>query len=950
MPRIRFLAASVALLCLLGAVPGGALAQTAPPASSDAPSTSGAAAVRGPLGAVEVRGTDTYADIVRAIITSRPGTPAERVDLEAERNRIYGLGTFATVTVAIEQRGGAPVLVVDVSENPRIDALVFEGNEVVPDGQLATALARENLLEAGAIYNTKRAQEAIATIQRIYRDPGAPFSAGFPFAVPVTLRVERAGEAPAETTPGTTSDAPSDAPTDAGAEAATDPGADLTAAEAAAADEPVRLVYAITEDAPLQRVRFENATALDEAQLEALFAPLERAGTFDFAAYQSAVEGVAQRYRELGFRGSGVDATRSELQNGTLTVRLRELRIAAIDTTAIGVDASELTLAEGDLFDYDTLLQDVRRLASGRTGDVRLVFRTTARGDAVRVTFEQGPPASAGPIDAIEIEGNTVFTDEELRAEFTLQEGDTFTSTLAQEDFLRLAQRYEDAGYRLLMQPAFSYMEDDGTYVQRVTELKVAGYELNFLNGAPNVEPFVVTRYLPEPGSVLNFDDIRQGLLELSRLGVVRPVGITPRFADEQPNDPPDLLLVALELDAQETGEFTPAAQYATDSGFSASVSYSQSNFLGRAHSLSAEITGQTSDVGLLFGGSVRYSIPWLYLDVLDLQQTPTDVSASLFSVVAANQPLTADGSTQVTFPGLAESEANTVAVGEYTQRSTGASLSLGRPIAPATRLRLAARGSFTSAVLEPPATDCTFDANGDVENGDDCSLPSSLAAQYLPQGGLAAFVSGTVSYDDRDSPEFPRRGIAASGSLGVGFGNDYRDPVSQEQTGYVYEQLEVGARTYLLLADLIGDLEDRNHVFAFKLNAGHQFGGNYPAAKRFRVGQTNNDATMIRGYTVDDFNLSRSYAVGSVEYRYDFGFDTFATQTIIGIAFVDLGYASSVPGFSEYAAPLFVGAGLGVQVNLGFGGVALPALRFDYGFSERNPTGVFSFRIGPVF
>ena len=70
----------------------------------------------------------------------------------------------------------------------------------------------------------------------------------------------------------------------------------------------------------------------------------------------------------------------------------------------------------------------------------------------------------------------------------------------------------------------------------------------------------------------------------------------------------------------------------------------------------------------------------------------------------------------------------------------------------------------------------------------------------------------------------------------------------------------------------------------------------------------------------------------------------------MIGIAFLDFGYASSVPDFPDYGAPIFAGAGIGVQVNLGFGGVLLPALRLDYGFSQRNPSGVFSFRIGPVF
>ncbi|MBX3143615.1 MAG: hypothetical protein KF813_07665, partial [Trueperaceae bacterium] len=76
----------------------------------------------------------------------------------------------------------------------------------------------------------------------------------------------------------------------------------------------------------------------------------------------------------------------------------------------------------------------------------------------------------------------------------------------------------------------------------------------------------------------------------------------------------------------------------------------------------------------------------------------------------------------------------------------------------------------------------------------------------------------------------------------------------------------------------------------------------------------------------------------------------TVATDTVIGIVFADLGWASSVPGFPEYQTPLFASAGVGVQLNLGFGGVALPAIRLDYALSERNRTGVFSVRLGPVF
>jgi len=176
-------------------------------------------------------------------------------------------------------------------------------------------------------------------------------------------------------------------------------------------------------------------------------------------------------------------------------------------------------------------------------------------------------------------------------------------------------------------------------------------------------------------------------------------------------------------------------------------------------------------------------------------------------------------------------------------------------------------------------------------------------------------------------------------------------DPNTNDRVTYVYEQVTAGARTYVALADLMPEeIDYPSHVFAVRLDVGHQFGGHYPSSKRFVVGRTNDVGTQIRGYTREDFNLSRTYVTSSLEYRYDFQLSTVATQTVIGIAFVDVGWASSVPGYAEYAAPVFAGAGVGVQVNLGFGGVMLPAVRLDYAFSEKHRAGVFGFRIGPVF
>ena len=850
------------------------------------------------LAGVQVEGTSSYADIVRVVLDSRAGRPVEQVDLEAERNRVYSLGTFSEVSVSIEETAEGPVLLVRVEENPLIAEVLFDGADAIPAETLRTALEREHLLAPGRVYNTARAEEALSTIQRLYRQRG------FPFDVPVSLEVQEveAGE-----------------------------------------EEQLRLTFEVSEAAPVDEVVVEESSVLEEAPLRQLFQPLVSTGEFDFDRYVEAVQRVEERYRERGYRFSGVDIQGTALRQGVLEVALQEARIASIDTSAIGVDASELSLERGDLFNYDLLLEDVRRLARGRSGDVRMVPIRTADGD-VRVTFELGPPETAGPVEEIVFEGNTVVSDEELREVLALEVGDTFTSTLAREDFDRIVRRYQEEGWVVLPEPDFSY--DEGSYIQRITEVKVAGHDVTFEGDQPRTEEFVVTRYMPEVGSVVNQEEIRASLRQIARLGAVEPVNV--RFV---PTDDPAQVRLNVIVREVRTGLFTPSAQYATDSGLSASVSFSEANFLGRAHSVGAEMNLQTSDIGLMLGGSVRYSIPWLYIDAYDFREVPTSVSASLFSLVETNQLLTAGGSTRAVYPGLPDTEENRVLVGEYSQRDTGLSFSVARPVADFTSLRFSARASITEYKLEPPAVECTFDAGGDLENGNRCALPESAAADHLPQGGLNSFISTTVTYDDRDNPDFPRSGVAASALAGLGIGTDYRDPATGNQQSYAYQQLEFGVKTYVLLADIAPDeISDRNHVLAFRLNAGHQFGTEYPISKRFQVGKSINDATAIRGYGVDDFDLSRTYTTASMEYRYDFGLDTVATQTVIGIVFVDVGWASSVPGFPEYGAPLFAGAGVGVQVNLGFGGVLLPALRFDYGFSERNPTGEFRFRVGPVF
>jgi outer membrane protein insertion porin family len=859
----------------------------------------------GDLLEVRVEGTtDTLADLVKINLNARSGTPIERIDLEAERNRVLAMGTFATVSVSIEDRGNGPILFVQVQENPPIAEIVIAGSRY-PENRLLEVLNEANLLREGSVYNSFRAQEGRTTVQRGYDE------VGWPFRVPVTLDIEEVPDSPLA-----------------------DPNRNVV---------PVRLIYNVEEAVPLDEVRFEGNTVIADEVLEDAFRTLSRSDVFDFDTYQAAVREVGIAYEEAGYRGSGINRASSDLVDSVLTVRMRELTIASLNTTAIGVDPSELSLQPGELFNYDQLLQDVLRIAEGRTADIRLDYPTTVEG-GVRVIFSSGPPESAGPVEEVSLEGNTVLTNEEIREVMTLDVGDTFTSEVAAEDFREIQQLYTERGYIILSQPDFNFVE--GVYVQRFQEVTVAGYDVLFEEDGARTRESVITRYLNPVGTVYNQNELRNDLLRVARLGVVEPFDVRLNFGDPER---PSSATISVLVRERETRNFTPQVTYSTDSGLLASVGYSDRNFLGRAQNLGIDITGQTSDNGLQFGGSLTWSVPWLYINVLDFQETPTSLSVSLFSVVDTDQPLTEDGSRRIAHPcvaaGSCESiEENDVLIGDFVERNTGLRLSVGRPVFEDTVLRVSASGSYSSYDLEDPSESCEFDANGNVVDND-CSLERSDAEEFIPQTGLFTFFSTEMVYDTRDNPEFPASGLRALGRAGIGFGDDFNDPDTNEQASYSYQQLEFGVSTYLALAP-----QRNNHVLAFKANVGQQFGGDYPTRRRFNVGNTTNTDTQIRGYTRDDFDPSQTYLVGTAEYRYDFGLSSPLTQTVVGIAFVDAGYASSVPDFEDNDAPIFFGAGLGVQINVGFGGALLAPVRLDYGFSEKNSSGVLNFRLGYVF
>jgi outer membrane protein insertion porin family len=799
-----------------------------------------------PLSEIVIEGGDPVLNaLARVNIPVEPGQDTESMDLEAVEKALLDSGYFAEADARLE----GDVLKVRVVPNPRIEVVKVE-SQSIPESALLELLDQELAIGPGAVYNPVRVAEGADRIGRFYREQG------FPFVPQVSYETEEE-------------------------------------------DGGVVLTYKVDETAPVKELVIKGATVFPVSELREYFKPLMEAGEFKWELYRSAVQQINQKYYDAGYRFSGVDTRRSVLEDARLTVYVHELVVGRVDASALG--PVELEGVEvGEPLNYSRLLDEMARLSRELGVEVNLQLNDLGDGK-VGIVLTPGE-VRYGPIEKVRVLGATAVPPEEVEQVLRLKPGDLFSPELAQEDFVNIQKLYRERGYEISPRPDFDFK--DGVYTQRVHELKIEGYRLEW-DGGHTTQDFVILRELPKPGSLMAVPDIRRGISNLLRAGLLAE---PPRVTTE-PGSAPDRVVLVLGLKEAHTTVMAPAIAWSSLEGWSGQASLSTKNLWGRAHQASLSVSFGQNDAGDNLAFSASYSIPWLWIDYADFEEVPTSLSLSVYSRPIGNLPL---------------NDTNDDPTGwEYTERRSGGRFSIGRP---------------WSRELENLKVYLNLEAEWvypklEVNDPNKPSTPDEATARSLLPAPYQSYSIGTsATYSTVENPDFPTQGFVLTGSLAYGLNIPYGRSLSQFVPAWITY------KTYTAVED------DLHQAFAVRASAGAVL-GDPPASRIFFLGGNQSEISTLRGY--DPMELSGRYLLGgSFEYRYDFGFKSSFSQTIIGIAFVDLGAVWN-PGDSF---DLKAGYGLGVQLNLGYGSILLPALRFDYGFSGAHPTGVFHFRIGPVF
>jgi len=318
---------------------------------------------------------------------------------------------------------------------------------------------------------------------------------------------------------------------------------------------------------------------------------------------------IAEVYRKVGYPSVKVVLDRDRLADGHLLYRIEEgprVQIGSIefegnDAFGDGTLRQVIKIKEKKWllwpfhFTEEAVEADVDRLREFYYGRGHLNYKIEARtelsdsGDKMDVVFviEEGPVYR---IDRIVFNGNTRFTEEQLRENLDSREGKVYLKAEADRGARRIEQRYREIGYvdaEVRQSVKFTPEVDENLVTLTINVKEGRQFRIGRIDitGNETTKDKVVRRVLDEydftPGELYNAKIApKEGNGRLEKYSqraasaqqvMIRPVA--PESGDPNTKD------VRVDLEEGMTGLIRPGVGFSSDNGVMAQIIYQQQNF-----------------------------------------------------------------------------------------------------------------------------------------------------------------------------------------------------------------------------------------------------------------------------------------------------------------------------------------------------------------------------------
>lgn len=398
-------------------------------------------------------------------------------------------------------------------------------------------------------------------------------------------------------------------------------------------DDGMRLFITVTEKPSVRTVTFEGNRAVKKDEIDKRILLKERS-TFQRNLLNDTVTGLEQHYREEGYSFAHVAPTVTPVADNQVDIMLqitegKKIRISQIRFTGNTfftdatlrqqVQLKEFTLpiisGPASLYRPEALRVDLQLVEQfyQNNGFINVqvgepVVEINREAGAIVITVPVTREGEQYKIGTVQLAGDAVFTEEELRQRIRLTSGEIYSREAVRGDISTLTDAYTDEGYAFadvaptvsiddqnrLVHLNFTVRPGPRVYIGRIDII-----------GNERTRDAIIRRELRlDEGDLYSGSRLRRSRQRLLNLRYFEEVKIDTVRRPEG-----DLLDLAVEVAERSTGQFSAGVGFSSVETVVFTASVAQTNLFGRGQTLSAavRIGGISQDFTLSF------QEPWLY-------------------------------------------------------------------------------------------------------------------------------------------------------------------------------------------------------------------------------------------------------------------------------------------------------------------------------------------------
>lgn len=504
-------------------------------------------------------------------------------------------------------------------------------------------------------------------------------------------------------------------------------------------------------------------------------------------------------------------------------------------------------------------------------------------------------------IKEIRIEGNTIFTDEQILPLILAQQeiGQIWNNNKALPLTNEIRKLYTDKGYLINFEQFGPLQESEGTLNVKILETVIGNIRLE---GLSRTKASTIERMMKsKAGQPINYQLLQRDIEELYYTYWFEDIK-----GEQNVGERPEVVDITLKFIEARTAQINAGVALDPQSRLVGTISLADSNFRGKGQNVGIELEQAT--VG--GGPSARIAFADRFIDSKN-----TSFSASIFSRVVYN--FTGNG-----LVGSSSSDTED----RFNERQTGITLALGRPYGQYYRFSIGLQAKNTRTL----------------------DLVVTNTENFVQQDGDLVTLQLMGEYNTSLPTVEPVQGEAIRLVLEPGYSNitkiggnvaNFADTLGSS----TFLKSTLSFRKYWSKAPAPTEeqpeikLSDPRPVLAFKLELTH-ITGTVPFFEQTFLGGTNS----LRGYPNQRFWGSKS-AVATLEYRYPI------QKSFSLVGFADYGSAwggyGELSDFVQSSSPEFhLGYGLGLAFRTPLG-----PIRIEFAFDDKGK-GRTHFTVGTSF